>query len=329
MPRRTKDSATRRVKEAAALSNQVVADLWATAEKDLAEGQPLDETRHGAFKHLADNLLRLDDSDSIDAAMIRFVRRFFYLMARSDKIAASFVSTTTVANLQYLVTKALAQASLQENDDVLVVAIHALHLQKTSTGEFEGCIGDTPRAQGSVLAAFQWLLASFLPECGLKHRLGTTGSELYYDNSAHWTAINAAAAQNEVELIRLLVERGADPEGRQHSALYSPVFMAFVFGHLEAFNALLELGAKPSCQFELAEGNEKRRPAQPPEVLFHILIRQFTNFGVDRRPASPEMLAARRKMLQLCVERDPSIVTYARIDPEEGLEVQPLELAMR
>jgi uncharacterized protein len=60
------------------------------------------------------------------------------------------------------------------------------------------------------------------------------------------TALNAAAAANRIEVARLLLERGADPNSRQHNAI-SPLHSAAFNGNLDMVKLLLEHHADPGA----------------------------------------------------------------------------------
>lgn len=60
------------------------------------------------------------------------------------------------------------------------------------------------------------------------------------------TALNAAAAGDRMEVVRLLLERGADPNARQHGAL-APLHSAAFNGDLEMVKLLLQHHADPGA----------------------------------------------------------------------------------
>lgn len=67
-------------------------------------------------------------------------------------------------------------------------------------------------------------------------------------------ALNSAARSGKADIIRLLVQHGADPNAPDPFFKRTPLMETVTFGHLDATEALLELGAKPDAIGNLTTG---------------------------------------------------------------------------
>lgn len=108
-------------------------------------------------------------------------------------------------------------------------AVHLLLLNRAPASEFRSISGATP-----LMAAVEWKRpdqAKFLLDHGFEPNLV---------DSRGFTALHRAAEMGQVDLVRLLLERGAHPS--PHAQGHSPRSLAQARGHTEVLDALSDMG---------------------------------------------------------------------------------------
>jgi len=65
----------------------------------------------------------------------------------------------------------------------------------------------------------------------------------------HGTPLSAAAGADRIDVMRLLIEKGADIEGKDTAMAWTPLMSAAEKGSIEAVRLLLENGANPNFRY--------------------------------------------------------------------------------
>ncbi len=94
-------------------------------------------------------------------------------------------------------------------------------------------------------------LASFFDHPEVAHLLVDSGADANTpsNNAQRVAPLHSATAAQDVEIARLLLAHGADPNARQ-SGGFSPLHTAAENGQIEMIQLLLDYGAKPELQAE-------------------------------------------------------------------------------
>lgn len=148
-----------------------------------------------------------------------------------------------VATLNDLLDRGMpVEATDIQGYSVLMYAARAGQLESVRLLLERGAKVDARNALGEtalMLAAFNGHLATtkFLLRLGAAIDAG----------QGQWSALHYAANQNQVEVLRLLLERGADPNAQAVNGI-TPLHMAAREGAVSAIELLLRAGADPRRQ---------------------------------------------------------------------------------
>lgn len=67
------------------------------------------------------------------------------------------------------------------------------------------------------------------------------------DDKFGWTPLHSAVDSGNIEIVKILIQRGADVNAMDHQAWWTPLHIAMINGHTEVTRILFENGASMSC----------------------------------------------------------------------------------
>jgi hypothetical protein len=207
-------------------------------------------------------------------------------------------ASSAVNELQHLIEQAKTHGVIPANGRIVISAIEGVNCDEI--GLPSPC--DGPQMKKSLLAAFQWFLVDFLVgRCGLV--APWKGKPARKAPDFVWTTpIGAAVAFGETGLVRMLAAKGVDCRA---AVTMAPAVLAFIYGHRDTFEALLDSGVSLSDRY-LSRGHVSDPSAQP---LMQILLER-------RRVDLGGKLAqkARLDIIKMCLAREPTCISVSRLE---------------
>jgi ankyrin repeat protein len=157
----------------------------------------------------------------------------------------------------------------------------------------------------------------------VKDALDRDSSLASFEDSSHTHPLTAATSRNDVEMVKLLLDHGADPSLPEEGApLGQPLWLAVYQGHRELAKLLLEHGANPNTAPE-SSGNVLMH-ARGDEELTELLIKygaipdsgELHDFETEVGDNDPEKVEATLK-------RSPELIANQKAFWSEGILAGP------
>lgn len=131
-----------------------------------------------------------------------------------------------------------------------------------------------------------YLAAVFGDEAYVREALARDSSLANFEETSHWRPISAAARRDDLEMVKLLLDHGADPSLPEEGApLGQALWIAVYQGQHEIARLLLEHGANPNTAPE-SSGSALSHTRKDPE-----LRRLLLEYGAHEEPGAMDELA--------------------------------------
>jgi hypothetical protein len=241
---------------------------------------------------------------------IRCCVSLFWSVARrsSDPLARDY--REALGQLCFLIKRAIHEGCSLSTGGVLTTsAIEGVHDDCVRTDDSAPVLMSLSkqRVKGPLLELFTLYLHLLEHECGI--------AEWWNDEEGGWSFLGRAASWNEVEVCSLLLARGARSFRPEKAPVFSPVANAFNVGHEEVFRIFVEAGLDPTARFQVSV--ERELLAGPEQIPFVNWCYHYSAL-LHRRPATEELRAGRRQMIQMLFDLRPDVSSLRRIHRPKG-----------
>ena len=118
----------------------------------------------------------------------------------------------------------------------------------------------------------------------IKHLLKASGAQVNQTTGEGATALGIAAKNGQDDIVRLLLENGADPNIKSRTGI-TPLYAACLYGHTEIVRMLLDSGADMDA--EMTSGEATYTPYRVAELVGHREVMSLLTAHRQRREQGP------------------------------------------